>query len=114
MKKILLVLALMVLPVFAEQGFETWVSDVVANKGHVTYTVNTYMPIDNDMILAKNRRDYICSQNKEAVLWGTATYMSTGKTIDYSMFLDSDKYKKYGPLNQYDLERIQQIIPYCR
>ena len=114
MKKFLLVFALAGLPVLAEQTFETWVSDVVANNGHITYTVNVNMPIDNDVILAKNRRDYICSQNKEAILWASATYLSTGKTIDYSMFVEQDKFKKYGSLNQYDMERIQQIIPYCK
>ena len=115
MKKFLCILILIILTMSdtVAQVFETWVSDINPNKGHITYTVNTLMPIENDTILAKNRRDYICSQNKEAVLWATATYLSSGKTIDYSMFVDEDKYKKYGSLNQYDYERIQQIVPYC-
>lgn len=114
MKKFILVFLLVSSPVFAGSIVETWVSDVVVNNGHVTYTFNTYMPIENDMILAKNRRDYICSQNKEAVLWGTATYLTTGKTVDYTKLIDPDKLRKYGSLNEFDMERIQQIIPYCR
>lgn len=114
MKKFVLLFLLTISPVLANPGFETWVSDIAPGNGHVTYTVNVYMPIENDMILAKNRRDYICSQNKEAILWATATYLTTGKTIDYSMFVEQEKLKKYGPINQFDIERIEQIIPYCR
>ena len=102
-----------VLPVSAEESLKSWVTDVVANNGHVTYTLNVYMPVQNDTLYAKNRRDFICSQRTEAILWGEVTYLSTGRTIDYTSFMDKSKLRKYAPVKPVDYEYIQYIIPYC-
>lgn len=115
MKKILILFLLLgfVSPVFALEAFDNWVTDIKANNGHVTYTLNVYIPTDNDVIVAKNRRDYICSQNKEALLWGEAHYMYSGQTIDYTSLMDKSKLRKYVPIDQYSIETIQKIRPYC-
>lgn len=93
----------------------SWISDINANKGHVTYTLNVQIPLEhkNDILIAGTRRDYICSQSKEAILWGKARYASTGEIIDYTPFIDKTKYKKYVPVEYEDTERIDQIEPYC-
>lgn len=100
-------------PAFAEGDLRSWVSDVVANNGHVTYTLNAYIPVQNDTIYSKNRRDFVCSQRTEAILWGEMTSISTGQTIDYTSFMDKSKLRKYAPIKPVDYEYIQQIIPYC-
>lgn len=115
MKKVLFALGLyLTLPVLADQGYDSWVSDIKVNNGHVTYTMNVYLPGDNDDLHIKNRRDYICSQNTEAVLWGEATYLSSGKTIDYTSFMDKTKLRKYAPISKLDYDIIRQITPYCK
>lgn len=96
-------------------GLESWVSDITANNGHVTYTVNVYLPTDRGTTwIVKNRRDYICSQKKEAILWGEAKDSYTGEIIDYTSFMDKNKLRKYAPINEYDYENIKQILPYCK
>ncbi len=94
--------------------YEAWVTDINAGKGHVTYTLNMYMPTQRGPILFKNRRDYSCSQNKEALLWGEATYLYNGETIDYTSLMDKTKLRKYAPLDEHSFETIQQITPYCQ
>lgn len=118
MKKLLIILILFLIfvqPIYATEELESWVSDIKSNNGHVTYTFNAYFPLDNDTIHFKNRRDYICSQQIEAILWGEATYLSTGRTIDYSFMMDKTRLRKYVPIKREDYSMIQQhIIPYCK
>lgn len=115
MKKIfLLVLISLISPVYAQSSFDTWVSDVTANNGHVTYSANVYMPTQNDTLYIKNRRDYICAQQKEAILWGEITSMNTGRKYDYSILMDQSKLRKYVPITNVDYDRIRQIIQYCQ
>lgn len=116
MKKLLVLLIgiCFSLPVFAQEELKSWVSDIKAANGHITYTLNVYLPIDNDTIHFKNRRDYICSQQTEAVLWGEAIYLSAGKTVDYTSMMDKTKLRKYKPISQEDYKTIQSILPYCK
>ncbi len=101
------------LPVLAQEKIKFWISDIKAANGHVTYTMNAYLPGDGNPIHMKNRRDYICSQRKEAILWGEGTYLSSGKTVDYSFMIDKTKLRKYKPITQEDYETIRNILPYC-
>lgn len=117
MKKVIVLFLLLVFasPILALEAFESWVTDITVNNGHVTYTVNVYVPTDRGTAwFVKNRRDYICSQKKEAILWGEAKDVSTGEIIDYTSFMDKNKLRKYAPINEYDYENIQQILPYCK
>ncbi len=100
-------------PGFASDDIQAWVTDVKANNGHVTYSVNVYMPVKNDVLLMKNRRDYICAQNKEAILWGEITSVGTGEKIDYTSLMDKSRLRKYAPINPNSYDIIQQIRPYC-
>lgn len=101
------------LPSGAQGRIPITVSDIEANNGHITYTRNVYLPLANDTIHMQTRCDYICSQKKEAILWGEAMYIGSGKTIDYTSLMDKSRLRKYQPVTQEDYEVIQQIIPYC-
>lgn len=93
-----------------------WVSDVKTGNGHVTYTFNLYLPTDNDTLHMKARHDYVCSQQMDAVLWGEGTYLSTGRTVDYTSLMERTKLRKYQPIDRdpNSLEFYQKnIIPYC-
>lgn len=115
MKKILVLLFMLffISPVLAQEKVKIWADDIKPGNGHVTYTRNAYLPGKSDTIHMKTRCDYICSQQTEAVLWGTATYLSSGKIIDYSFMIDKTKLRKYKPITQEDYEIIQDILPYC-
>lgn len=114
MKKILVLLFMLffISPVLAQGKIEFWVDDIKPGNGHVTYTLNVILS-GNNPIHMKNRRDYICSQQKQAILWGEGTYVSSGKTLDYTSMIDKTKLRKYVPLEQEDYEIIQDILPYC-
>ena len=91
---------------------KSWVSDIKTGNNHVTYTLNLYLPLDYDTLHLKSRRDYICSQKTQAILWGEATYLSTGKTIDYSFMIDKDKLRKYTLVDSKDYG-IDIVRQYC-
>ena len=94
--------------------YEPWVTDINAGKGHVTYTLNMYMPTKRGPLLFKNRRDYICSQDKEALLWGEATYVINGDSVDYTSLMDKTKLRKYAPVDEYNRDTIEEIRLYCK
>lgn len=101
------------LPIIAQGKVNFWISDIKSGNGHVTYTYNIDLPGKNDILRMSNRRDYICSQQKEAILWGEGIYLSTGKKVDYTSLMDKSRLRTYQPVTQEDYEVIQQILPYC-
>lgn len=99
---------------YAYAELQMWVDDINAANGHVTYTNNVVLPTDNGVILMKSRQDYICSQNKYAVLWLEGyTNDNLSKPIDISFMVDKNKLRKYTPADSQDYA-VNIVRQYCK
>lgn len=113
MKKLLILCLLLCgcVCVFAE--LQMWVDDINMSNGHVTFSDHLVLPTDKGVILLKSRKDYICSQNKYAVLWLEGyNNEDLSKPIDISFMVDKNYLRKYVPADPGDYA-VNIIKEYC-
>lgn len=96
--------------VCAEQA---WVDNVNANGDHVTYSDNLVLPTEQGVIFLTMRKDYVCSQNKYAILW-VKGYRNEdlSNPIDLSFMIDKDKLRKYTLAEPQDYA-VNIVRQYC-
>lgn len=114
MKKVLFSILLIICSyTIAYAELQMWVDDINMSNGHVTFSDHLVLPTDKGVILLKSRKDYICSQNKYAVLWLEGyNNEDLSKPIDISFMVDKNYLRKYVPADPKDYA-VNIIKEYC-
>lgn len=113
MKKILVLGFIIVASCISVNAEQAWVDGINAGNGHVTYTDNLIVVTDKGIVRLAMRKDYICSQNKYAILrLNGYSNDNIDKAIDLDFLVDPKLIGKYTPAEEQDYA-VRIIRPYC-
>lgn len=113
MKKILVLGFIIVAGCISVNAEQAWVDGINAGNGHVTYTDNLIVVTERGLIRLAMRKDYICSQNKYAILrLNGYSNDNIDKAIDLDFLIDRNKIGKYTPAEEQDYA-VNIIRQYC-